>query len=897
VVNGGLGDSLGFGADGGHLETLTIDGTTYTYDPKALSGAGSVTKVGTGNGVFDTTTNSLTVNTVAGGKFVVNLDTGDYAYTPLPTITSAKVESISYSVRDNDGDGAAATLTINVNPPAPTVDVTSHVASISSPSALEGGKLVYTVDLDIMTGKSTTFANTTLGVGGTATAGTDYNAAMTFTNGVTYNATTKVLTVPAGVINFTVSVNTSTDTNTAEVAETVPLTIGGATGTGTIAIGMPTLAIGDITVNEGAGTATFNVTLSSASSTTVTVDYVTQNGTATFGTGNDYNAKTGTLTFLAGETSIPVAVTIRQDTAVEPNETFFVNLSNPSTNATISDSQGIATIVDNEPKISIGDVTVNEGASTATFGVSLSQASTGSVTVSYNTSNGTATAGSDYTAIGATTLTFAAGETYKTITVAILNDTSGEASETFNVNLTTPSANATIVDNLGVGTIVDNEPKISINDVTVNESAGTATFTVSLSAASATNVTVNYSTGSGTATAGTDYTAVASTVLTFLPGETSKTFTVAIANDAIVEGDETFNVNLATASANATILDGLGVATIVETAASPAAAPIAPLAAPLVASAPTSTTSTSTSTTSGFTDLSEVVKVNEDTTLKGSVLTDTTSASGTVTVTTYQIDGNTTIFKAGETATMKGVGSLVISADGGYVFVPVANYSGAVPVVTYTMTDGSNNDTSTLTLSVTAVNDAPVAVHDTASTMAGTPLTVSGTTLLINDSDLDGDPLTLFSVQNANHGSVAMIGSDVVFTPTAGYNGAASFEYTVSDGHGETSTATVDVNVTNAPPVAVADVVTGTANTRLTIASTTLLSNDTDPNGDPLTISSVLDATHGTVALDGNNVIFTPATDYVGPASFSYTISDGHGGTASAIVSLDLLKAGTTTVG
>jgi hypothetical protein len=142
-----------------------------------------------------------------------------------------------------------------------------------------------------------------------------------------------------------------------------------------------------------------------------------------------------------------------------------------------------------------------------------------------------------------------------------------------------------------------------------------------------------------------------------------------------------------------------------------------------------------------------------------------------------------------------------------------------------------------------------------------------------------------------------MVGSDVVFTPTAGYTGAASFNYTVSDGHGATSTTTVDINV-NGAPTAVGDAVTGTANTPLTIAPTTLLSNDTDPNGDPLTISSVLDATHGTVALVGGSVVFTPTKDYVGDASFSYTISDGHGGTASASVSLtiaaELLKAGAT---
>jgi len=510
------------------------------------------------------------------------------------------------------------------------------------------------------------------------------------------------------------------------------------------------------------------------------------------------------------------------------------------------------------------------------------------VSVNYSTSAGTATAGTDYTSIASTKLTFAAGETTKTVTVNIANDTTVEANETFNVNLAAP-VNATIADSLGVGTIVDNEPKISIGNVTVNEGAGTATFVVSLSEATTGNVTVKYATSNGTATAGSDYTALASTTLTFAAGETYKTIVVNIANDATIEPNETFNVTLSSPSANATILTAVGVGTIVDNDSPP---PVAPLAAALVVAPASATTSPS----SGFSDLNEVVKVNEDTTLKGSVLTGTSSASGTVTVSTFQVDGNTYVFKAGEIATMTGVGTLLIDADGSYTFTPAADYNGAVPVVTYTMTDGSNNDTSTLAISVTAVNDAPVAVADTAFAQADTPVTVAASTLLINDKDSDGDVLTLFSVQDATHGSVAMVGSDVVFTPTAGYFGTASFNYTISDGHGGTATTTVDVNV-NGAPVAAADAVSGTANSPLNIASAALLSNDTDPNNDPLTISSVLDATHGTVALVGGNVVFTPTKDYVGNASFSYTISDGHGGTASASVSItiaaDLLKAGT----
>jgi len=105
----------------------------------------------------------------------------------------------------------------------------------------------------------------------------------------------------------------------------------------------------------------------------------------------------------------------------------------------------------------------------------------------------------------------------------------------------------------------------------------------------------------------------------------------------------------------------------------------------------------------------------------------------------------------------------------------------------------------------------------------------------------------------------------VIYTPTAGYVGSDSFKYTIGDGHGGTSSATVDltINSINHAPTAVADSLTGTSNTQLTVTTAQLLINDTDPDGDKLAISSVLDATNGTVALVGGNVVFTPTKDYV----------------------------------
>ncbi len=207
--------------------------------------------------------------------------------------------------------------------------------------------------------------------------------------------------------------------------------------------------------------ATFVVTLSSAATGTVTVDYHTVAGTAG---SPDFTGASGTVTFAAGETSKTITIAVSPDTLVEGNEQFTVVLSNPQS-ATIADGTGVATIVDDDtssppvvPTLAINDASItegNSGTSQLSFTVRLSQAASGPVTVNYSTANGTATAGSDYAAASGT-ITVAAGETTKTVTIPITGDTAVEANETFTVTLAAASG-ATIVDGLAVGTIVNND--------------------------------------------------------------------------------------------------------------------------------------------------------------------------------------------------------------------------------------------------------------------------------------------------------------------------------------------------------------------------------------------------------------------------------------------------------
>jgi outer membrane biosynthesis protein TonB len=217
------------------------------------------------------------------------------------------------------------------------------------------------------------------------------------------------------------------------------------------------------------------------------------------------------------------------------------------------------------PSLTVNDVTVTEGdsgAKNAVFTVVLSASSADPVTVDYATVDGSAKAPDDYAA-GSGTLTFAPGELSKQVTVAVAGDTLDEPHETYSVELANP-VGATIADGRGAGTILDNDPQVSlsVDDVTRSEGNGPATFSVSLSKASGKVVTVAYATADGSALAGDDYAARSGT-LVFLAGDTSKSVSVPLVDDEIAEGEETFAVTLSSA-VNASLADAQGVGTIVD---------------------------------------------------------------------------------------------------------------------------------------------------------------------------------------------------------------------------------------------------------------------------------------------------------------------------------------------
>ncbi|WP_164489993.1 Calx-beta domain-containing protein [Runella sp. SP2] len=444
------------------------------------------------------------------------------------------------------------------------------VLSINSVSNSEGntGQKTYTFTITSSKAVDVPFTVNVATADGTATTGgNDYIANSTTLN---FDGTTPESKT------FTVQVNGDVLVESNETFN-VPLGIVSASGRNVVVSGVSTestgtgtitnddnsqVTINDVSLNEGNGGNTnfeFTVTLNNPVSTTVTVDYATAAGTATAGT--DYISTSGTLTFNPGETSKTMVVPVVGDAIGEANETFFVNLSNLAvsggllSSVSITDAQGLGTILDDDLQFSINDVTVDEGNTGLTnFTFTVSRTSTATAeTINYATADNTATtADNDYTSTSGT-LSFAAGEANKTITVTVNGDAKVEGNETFFVNLTAPS-NGAISDGQGLGTITnDDAATLTLSSVTaLSQSEGASgtvdyTFNVTLDKEVVGGFTVAYTTNDGTATTTDNDYQDNDGSLNFVGtvGEVH-TITVKVNGDTKVELNENFTVALGT---------------------------------------------------------------------------------------------------------------------------------------------------------------------------------------------------------------------------------------------------------------------------------------------------------------------------------------------------------------
>lgn len=338
---------------------------------------------------------------------------------------------------------------------------------------------------------------------------------------------------------------------------------------------VPALEINDVTVDEGAGTATFTVTHTGANTSGLfTANYQTFNGSAL--SGSDYTFSSGTviLSGAAGYTT-QFTVPIIDDLISEATENFvvfFTGVSDPSVSIT---DTGTGFITDNDlaSALSINDITVNENAGSATFTVTHTGANTaGPFSVNYQTINSSALAGSDYTFTSGTLFfTGIAGDT-EFVTVPIIDDFIAESSELYGVQFTSISDPAVTITDVGLGTILDNDsaaPAVVVDDVSIAESGSFAILTVTHTGSNTSgSFSVNYQTVNGSALAPADYTAT-SGVLLFngTTGDTEQIY-VPIVNDALVETSETLSIQFtATSDPSVNILD-TAVVTILDDDAS-----------------------------------------------------------------------------------------------------------------------------------------------------------------------------------------------------------------------------------------------------------------------------------------------------------------------------------------
>ena len=264
----------------------------------------------------------------------------------------------------------------------------------------------------------------------------------------------------------------------------------------------------------------------------------------------------------------------------------------------------------------------------------------------------------------------------------------------------------------------------------------------------------------------------------------------------------------------------------------------------------------------------DTISVDEDSNVPVAVLANDTDVDGD----TLSIAGYT-----------QGVHGTVGQEGNSLKYTPDADYNGA-DNFGYTISDGNSTVTATVYVTINPINDAPAAVDDSAVVDEDSNVVIA---VLANDTDVDGDTLSIAEFTQGSHGTVELADNKLRHTPNANYNGADSFSYTISDGNGGTVTATVNVTINSINDVPVAANETVTVNEDSTKLVDVLV-NDTDADGDTLSITGFAQGSDGVVSQEADSLRYRPNANYNGADSFSYTISDGNGGTVTATVNVTI---------
>ena len=718
-------------------------------------------------------------------------------------------------------------------------------------------------------------------------------------------------------------------------------------GTSDTAAGTPASAtVHGVVVDESAGHARFEITLDKAASVPVSFSYATSDSGAT--AGSDYTARSGIVSFLPGETVQTVWVPIINDTTAEDDESIKLTLSNPR-GAGIDVSSAKALIGANDaanlaaPVLTTESKTVNEAAGWVDVVLRLSapSASTTSVNVADSYSG---QINLDYTSGNSGRVVFAPGETIKTLRWGIVDDALAENTESFNVNVSNPSGLASL--SLGASTqqvsITDNDsgPIPSFSDTTNGTARGPITFSlnfnVSVNGLNANAFNIFNGSIVGVGGSGSSY----QIQVTPTP-DTEGELWLTLRSDAVQSVGAAPQLNRSASARQA--IDTLAPSLTTTTPLDGATGVVRDTPLRVNFSEPVSFGSGTIDLRRGdsavlvqsfdvgnpgaglvlgdggrWIDILPIarlalgnfysIRINAGAlqdaagnllptigngygfTVKLNTAPTASAASASVAedaLLTGQLpafsdpDGQVVSY---EKASDPAHGSVSVTASGSYTYTPAANYNGADSFSFAVRDEDGASNSYTVSINVAAVNDAPVA---SAGSAAVTEDTVFNGTLPVA-SDVDGDTLSYARVANASKGTVVVnANGSYVYTPSANLNGADSFSYSVSDGHGGSSTANVAISITpvNDAPVATAASAVGSEDTPLNGT----LPVATDVDGDAITYARASNASQGTVLVNANgSYVYTPNANANGADSFSYSVSDGQGGSNSYSVTLSI---------
>ncbi|WP_309242985.1 Ig-like domain-containing protein [Hyalangium versicolor] len=794
------------------------------------------------------------------------------SFTPAPNFNGTT--TFRYTISDGNGGTAAATVTVTVTPvnDQPTANDDSYTVAVNSSARVLDVLFNDTTAPD--TGETLTITSVTQPANGT----------------VTFTAANVSFTPAAGFTGTTTFTYTVSDGNGGTASATVTITVTGSN--------IPPTAVDDVfTVEEDSSATDFNVlandTTAPDTGETLTITAVTQpvGGTVTFTSSTlsftpapNFNGTTvfrysvsdgngGTAT-----AAVTVTVTPVNDPPTAGDDTFTVAEDSGATvldvlaNDSISPDTGETLTLTAVTQPSRGSVTLSGNVVTFTPAANFH----GTVTFTYTVSDGNG---------GTTTATV-------TVVVSSVNDQPDAVDDNFSVTEDSPLAAVNVLAN--DTTLPDTGETLTITAVTqpangtVALSGGLVRFAPARNFNGTTTFRYTVSDGNG----GTDTATVTMTVtpVNDPPTANDDSFQVAVNSTAnaldvlfndtyLPDAPETLTVTAVTQPTNGSVSLAGGV---VRFSPAPDFSGIASFTYTISDGNGGTDTATVTVTVSGTNNLptadDDTFTVAED---SGATVLDV-------------LANDTTAPDTGETLTVVAVtqpANGTVTLTGGVVsFTPAPDFNG-ITTFTYMVSDGhGGSDSARVTISVTPVNDAPNAVDDSFQVPVDSPARVLD--VLANDTVAPdtGETLTVTAVTQPANGTVTLTSGVVSFLPAAGFSGTTTFTYTVSDGNGGTDTATVTVTVSgsNHPPTANDDSFTVLKDSGATVLD--VLANDTTaPDvGETLTVTAVTQPTNGTVTLSGGTVSFTPPTGFVGVTSFTYTVSDGSGGTDTATVTVSV---------